>query len=77
MELATLESVQVLHSDVLDAEFGKLLAQVGDSTLVRLVQFGSDGLYTSLVILRNLEGVMFIVLIKSFVVCLLLGIYFK
>ena len=38
MELATLESVKILHSDVLDANFCKLLAQVGDSALVGLVQ---------------------------------------
>ena len=77
MKLASPEPVEVLHGDMPDAEFCKLLAQVGNGTPVGLVQLRSNGLDTGLVLFRNLEGIVFFVLLEPSIIRLLLGIDFK
>ena len=77
MELASLKPIEVLHGYVLYAKFCKLHAQVGDGTLVGLVQFRSDCLNASLVLLRNPERLVFFLFLEPSVVCFLLGIDFQ
>ena len=77
MKFASLEPVEVLHGDMLDAEFCKLLAQVGNSPLIGLVQFRSDCFDSILVLLRNPERLVFFLFLEPSLVCLLLGIDFQ